>query len=192
MQRRPQKFFSGEGGQVTYPSSTWSIKSSQLQSSFCYEAWIKSQYDSVQKMLQLCGMLNKLMQFKYEAQSWTALFRAFSSHRQPSASLTKLFPSWTRRKSLWFPRSRPRRTSNLSAIQVCYGRGTEGKAPAAGQFSQFCGKNNHFNVIWITFRTFLRPLERIKLLRLRMYFKSVNYAALAALQYICRSSSKHA
>ena len=30
------------------------------------------------------------------AQSWTVLFRAFSSHRQPSASLTKLFPSWTR------------------------------------------------------------------------------------------------
>ena len=28
------------------------------------------------------------------AQSWTALFRAFSSHRQPSASLTKLFPSF--------------------------------------------------------------------------------------------------
>ena len=27
------------------------------------------------------------------AQSWTALFRAFSSHRQPSASPTKLFPS---------------------------------------------------------------------------------------------------
>ena len=27
---------------------------------------------------------------------WTALFRAFSSHRQPSASPTKLFPSWTR------------------------------------------------------------------------------------------------
>ena len=30
-----------------------------------------------------------------DALSWTALFRAFSSHRQPSASLTKLFPSWT-------------------------------------------------------------------------------------------------
>ena len=30
------------------------------------------------------------------AQSWTALFRAFSSNRQPSASLTKLFLSWTR------------------------------------------------------------------------------------------------
>ena len=30
------------------------------------------------------------------AQSWTALFRAFSSHRQPSASLTKLFPSESR------------------------------------------------------------------------------------------------
>ena len=31
--------------------------------------------------------------FSYYAQSWTALFRAFSSYRQPSASLTKLFPS---------------------------------------------------------------------------------------------------
>ena len=31
--------------------------------------------------------------FSCYAQSWTALFRAFSSHRQPSASLTKLFPS---------------------------------------------------------------------------------------------------
>ena len=30
----------------------------------------------------------------YYAQSWTALFRGFSSHRQPSASLTKLFPSF--------------------------------------------------------------------------------------------------
>ena len=30
-------------------------------------------------------------QVKY-AQSWTALFRAFSSHRQPSAILSKVFP----------------------------------------------------------------------------------------------------
>ena len=34
--------------------------------------------------------LRKSLRF---AQTWTALFRAFSSHRQPSASLTKLFPS---------------------------------------------------------------------------------------------------
>ena len=27
------------------------------------------------------------------AQSWTALFRAFSSHRQPSAILSKVFPA---------------------------------------------------------------------------------------------------
>ena len=33
---------------------------------------------------------------QYDAQSWTALFRAFSSHRQPSASRTKLFPSCTK------------------------------------------------------------------------------------------------
>ena len=29
----------------------------------------------------------------YYAQSWTALFRAFRSHRQPSASLANLYPS---------------------------------------------------------------------------------------------------
>ena len=27
------------------------------------------------------------------AQSWTALFRAFSSHRQPSAIFSKVFPA---------------------------------------------------------------------------------------------------
>ena len=37
-------------------------------------------------------IFHKITQF-YNAQSWTALFRAFSSHRQPSSSLTKLFPS---------------------------------------------------------------------------------------------------
>ena len=31
--------------------------------------------------------------YNYSKQRWTSLFRAFSSHRQPSASLTKLFPS---------------------------------------------------------------------------------------------------
>ena len=31
-------------------------------------------------------------QVKY-AQSWTALFRAFSSHRQPSAIFLKVFPA---------------------------------------------------------------------------------------------------
>ena len=43
----------------------------------------------------LFDLSNSLRNFR-NAQSWTALFRAFSSHRQPSASLTKLFPSWTR------------------------------------------------------------------------------------------------
>ena len=32
-------------------------------------------------------------QVKY-AQSWTALFRAFSSHRQPSAIFSKVFPAF--------------------------------------------------------------------------------------------------
>ena len=40
---------------------------------------------------RLFNVVRQAMEAK--AQSWTALFRAFSSHRQPSASLTKLFPS---------------------------------------------------------------------------------------------------
>ena len=35
------------------------------------------------------------------AQSWTALYRAFSSHRQPSSPLTKLFPSFFFFFCLW-------------------------------------------------------------------------------------------
>ena len=39
------------------------------------------------------------------AQSWTALFRAFSSHRQPSAIFSKVFPaeqtSWPNWQTLW-------------------------------------------------------------------------------------------
>ena len=42
------------------------------------------------------GKTKSYQKIASDAQSWTALFRAFSSHRQPSASLTKLFPSWTR------------------------------------------------------------------------------------------------
>ena len=40
------------------------------------------------------GMLVDNMQQQKSPQSWTALFRAFRSHRQPSAFLTKLFPSF--------------------------------------------------------------------------------------------------
>ena len=42
------------------------------------------------------------------AQSWTALFRAFRSHRQTSASLTKLFPSLAR---LWAELDKPQGSS---------------------------------------------------------------------------------
>ena len=39
-------------------------------------------------------------QVKY-AQSWTALFRAFSSHRQPSAIFSKVFPAEQTFKPNW-------------------------------------------------------------------------------------------
>ena len=74
------------------------------------------------------------------AQSWTALFVAVSSHRQPSASLIKgihspagptFWPKWTnlngllKWKSFWFRRSQPRRTSNFSVMfSVVTQRGT--------------------------------------------------------------------
>ena len=42
---------------------------------------------------------------KFITQSWTALFRAFSSHRQPSAIFSKVFPaeqtSWPNWQTLW-------------------------------------------------------------------------------------------
>ena len=56
-------------------------------------------FSDTQKNVHLLSTSRYLICLKYNsnfAQSWTALFRAFSSHRQPSASLTKLFPSWTR------------------------------------------------------------------------------------------------
>ena len=40
-----------------------------------------------------------------------------------------------------------RHVEQTDAIQVYHGRGSGGKAPVAGQFSQFLEKNNHFNVI---------------------------------------------
>ena len=52
--------------------------------------------------------------------------------------------------------------------------GPGAEPPVAGKFSQFLEKNNHFTVIWILFRTFFRPLERTKLLRLGIYLKFLN------------------
>ena len=34
-----------------------------------------------------------------------------------------------------------------------------------GEFCDFSEKNSHFNAIWITFRTFLEPFEKTKLLK---------------------------
>ena len=74
-----------------------------------------------------------------------------------------------------------RDVERTNAMQVCYGGGL------ARQFLQFLEKNNRFNVIWIIFRTFLRPVEGTKLLRLRIYLKFLNCAAL----FIYGSSSNH-
>ena len=68
---------------------------------------------------------------------------------------------------------------------MCYVRGS-----GSLEFSQFLFKKYHFNVVWITFGTFLRPLERIKLLSLIIYLKLLNCSFLSAL-YICKSNFNH-
>ena len=39
------------------------------------------------------SIYTSVQQLFFQAQSWTALFRAFSSHRQPSAIFSKVFPA---------------------------------------------------------------------------------------------------
>ena len=50
--------------------------------------------------------------------------------------------------------------------------GLGAKPPGAGQLLQL--KNNQFNATWITFRAFLKPLQRTKLLSLSIYLKFLN------------------
>ena len=70
--------------------------------------------------------------------------------------------------------------SKLMQFKCIMDGGLGAKPPVAGQFSQILEKNNHFNVIWITFQTFLRPMDRTKLLILRIYVKFLNCLALSA------------
>ena len=64
--------------------------------SCCINASTYAQMVACNKANSLIDKPTRITNTLQTAQSWTALFRAFSSHRQPSASLTKLFPSWTR------------------------------------------------------------------------------------------------
>ena len=68
--------------------------------------------------------------------------------------------------------------------------GVWGQAPGLWAIFAISEKNNHFNVIWITFRTFFIPSEKTKLLRLRIYLKFLNYPALSGL-FICGLHSNH-
>ena len=77
---------------------------------------------------------------------------------------------------------------NLMQFKCIMDGGLGAKPPVAGQFSRFLEKNNHFNAICITFRTFLKPLKKTKLLRLRIYLKFLNCPAISAL-FICISNS---
>ena len=64
--------------------------------------------------------------------------------------------------------------SKLMQFKCIVEGGLGAKPPVAGKFLQFLEKHNHFNVIWITFWTFWRPLEKTKLLLLRIYLKFLN------------------
>ena len=56
---------------------------------FCFKLNDSQKFFSVARAEQQRSTVLKCCNF---AQSWTALFRAFSSHRQPSASLIKVIP----------------------------------------------------------------------------------------------------
>ena len=72
----------------------------------------------------------------------------------------------------------------------CIMDGGLGASPQSlGNFRNFL-KKKHVNTIWITFRSFLNPLKRTKLLRLRIYLKVLNCPAISAL-FMCRSNSNH-
>ena len=66
-----------------------------------------------------------------------------------------------------------KRGDQISATQTYHRRGLGVEPPAPGGYGgleakllgNFLEKNSHFNVIWITFRTFLEPLEKTKFLR---------------------------
>ena len=92
----------------------------------------------------------------------------FAKGFEPKVSITLL------KKMLKFGRH----VEQNEAIQVYYGRGSGGKAPDRWAIFAISGKNNHFNVISITFRTFLRPLDRTKMLILKIYLKFLNCLAL--------------
>ena len=48
-----------------------------------------------------------------------------------------------------------------------------GRSPQSlGNFCDFLEKNNHFNAIWIKFRTFLEPFERTELLKFERQLKN--------------------
>ena len=67
----------------------------------CLTQKLNSACCTLHRIFSLQRQLNKLY-----AQSWTALFRAFSSHRQPSAIFSKVFPaaqtSWPNWQPYWF------------------------------------------------------------------------------------------
>ena len=76
--------------------------------------------------------------------------------------------------------------SLLISFKCVMDEGLGAKPSISGQFLRFLGKNNHFKVIWIIFGKLLKPLERMKLLRLGIYLKNLHFAAHSAV-FVCRS-----
>ena len=78
----------------------------------------------------------------------------------------KLYFFWLKHASIgwWAEQSGATKSSHID--------GGMGAMPLSlGDFLIFPEKNNYFNAIWITFRTFLKLFERIKLLRLKSQWK---------------------
>ena len=80
--------------------------------------------------------------------------------------------------------------SKLMQFECLMDGGLGAKPQLLKDFCNFLKKKNTLTSFESHFDCFLRPLERTKLLRLRIYLKFLNYPVLPAL-FICRSNSNH-
>ena len=71
---------------------------------------------------------------------------------------------------------------HTGAIQTNWVDGSLRGNPTVARWAIFAifGKNNHFNVIWIIFQTFLKPFKRTKLLGSGIKSKKLNCLAFSA------------
>ena len=76
--------------------------------------------------------------------------------------------------------------NQLAILKLITNRGLGPEPQPLDGFCDFSEKNSQFNAICITFRTFLEPIERTKLLKFESHLKKLNSSAPLPLTYRSR------